>query len=315
MKLKIGSRGSKLALWQSEYIRGLIMERNPGTEVEIVKIKTQGDKITDVALSKIGGKGLFVKEIEDALLKGEAHIAVHSMKDMPTQIPEGLAIVATPEREDPRDALVTKAADSLENLPKKARVGTSSLRRQSQIKNIRPDLIMENLRGNLDTRLKKQEEGQYDAIVLAAAGLRRMGWADKITSYIPFEICLSAVGQGIIAIEAKEENLEVVNILKAFNHEPTYIAAIAERAFLRKLEGGCQVPIAAHARILRENGHEKLVLVGLVGSVSGDRIIKDSIEAAVKDGEKAGVTLAETLLSRGAGDILKEVYGREVTGY
>ena len=314
-KIVIGTRGSQLALWQAEYVQRELMKACPGVEVTLQKIKTTGDMILDVPLAKVGGKGLFVKEIEDAMLRGEIDLAVHSMKDVPTVLPDSLHLRCMPKREDPSDAFLSKEAKCFKELKQGGTVGTSSLRRQCQLMSVRPDIKIEQLRGNLDTRIRKMEEGQFDAIILAAAGIRRLGWGEKIKEYIDPEMCIPAIGQGAIGIECRVDDVFMNETLSVLQHQDTWDCVIAERALLKRLEGGCQVPIAAHARILRENGREKLVLVGLVGSVSGDRIIRDSIEAAVKDGEKAGVELAETLLSRGAGEILKEVYGREVTGY
>lgn len=310
MKIKIGSRGSKLALWQSEYISAEIRKHNPGVEVEIIKIKTKGDKILDAPLSKVGGKGLFVKEIEEAVLSGDAHLAVHSMKDMPTEIPEGLAIVSTPVREDPRDALVTNKGNSLKALPKGAGIGTSSLRRKSQIMNLRPDFQFADLRGNVDTRLKKLDEGQYDAIILAGAGLKRLGWAMRISCYLDYDECLPAVGQGIIAIEARVDDKDTCRLLEPLNHKETHIAAFAERAFLARLEGGCQVPIAAHAEI-SEAG---IKLEGLVASLDGKTIIRSSKEGSVNDAGQIGKELAEEILRSGGNEILKEVYGDDWKG-
>lgn len=314
-KIVIGTRGSQLALWQAEYVQRELIKACPGVEVTLQKIKTTGDMILDVPLAKVGGKGLFVKEIEDAMLRGEIDLAVHSMKDVPTVLPDSLHLRCMPKREDPSDAFLSREAKSFKELKQGGTVGTSSLRRQCQLMSVRPDIKIEQLRGNLDTRIRKMEEGQFDAIILAAAGIRRLGWGEKIKEYIDPEMCIPAIGQGAIGIECRVDDDFMNDTLSVLQHQDTWDCVTAERALLKRLEGGCQVPIAAHARILRENGGEKLVLVGLVGSVSGDRIIRDSIESAVKAGEKAGVELAETLLSRGAGEILKEVYGRDVTGY
>ncbi len=314
-KIVIGTRGSQLALWQAEYVQRELIKACPGVEVTLQKIKTTGDMILDVPLAKVGGKGLFVKEIEDAMLRGEIDLAVHSMKDVPTVLPDSLHLRCMPKREDPSDAFLSKEAKSFKDLKQGGTVGTSSLRRQCQLMSVRPDIKIEQLRGNLDTRIRKMEEGQFDAIILAAAGIRRLGWGEKIKEYIDPEMCIPAIGQGAIGIECRVDDAFMNETLSVLQHQDTWDCVVAERALLKRLEGGCQVPIAAHARILRENGREKLVLVGLVGSVSGDRIIRDKIETTVKDGEKAGVALAETLLSRGAGEILKEVYGRDVTGY
>ncbi len=315
-KIVIGTRGSMLALWQAEYVQGELMKACPGTEVTLNKIKTTGDKITDVALAKVGGKGLFVKEIEDALMNGEADLAVHSMKDVPAVLPEGLHLRSMPKREDPRDAFLSAKYGKVEELPQGATIGSSSLRRQCQLKHMRPDLKIEQLRGNLDTRIRKMQEGVFDAIILAAAGVRRLGWQDKIRQTLDTAVSLPAIGQGAIGIECRTDDEFINRILMGnLQHQDTWDCVVAERAFLKRLEGGCQVPIAGHARIVREGGNERLVLEGLVGSVSGDVVIRDSVECAVADGEKAGVELAESLLSRGADKILREVYGKEVEGY
>ncbi len=328
----IGTRGSKLALWQAEWVKSELLKLNPELTIELNKIKTTGDKILDVPLAKVGGKGLFVKEIEEALLKGEADLAVHSMKDVPTDFPRGLHLAVICKREDPRDAFITaviegegsgvseKKIKSFKDLPKGATVGTSSLRRSCQLLNIRPDLKIMQLRGNLDTRLRKLDEGQFDAIILAAAGVRRLGWEKRITEFISPDISLPAIGQGAIGIECRI-NDEFINILIAsLNHSETSVCVRAERACLKKLEGGCQVPIAAHARLLPphptrgKGGQEGSILVmdGLVGSVSGDKIIRSHIEGNPVDAESLGLKLAEDLLSKGAKEILDEVYGKNI---
>jgi len=315
-RIVIGTRGSMLALWQAEFVQRTLMAACPGVEVTLMKIKTTGDMILDVPLAKVGGKGLFVKEIEEAMLRGEIDLAVHSMKDVPTALPEPLHLCCMAEREDPRDAFLSSKYGSFRELPEGGTVGSSSLRRQCQLMAVRPDIKVEQLRGNLDTRIRKMEQGLFDAVILAAAGIRRMGWGEKIKEYIDPETCLPAIGQGAIGIECRKDD-EFMNrtLLGCLQHVDTWDAVTAERAFLGRLEGGCQVPIAAHAKVLRGAGPDMLRLVGLVGSVSGDRIIRDSLEVPVKDGAKAGVELAETLLSRGAAAILKEVYGKDVTGY
>ncbi len=284
MKLRLGTRKSKLALWQSEFVKSKL--QNMGVEVELVLITTSGDKILDVPLADIGGKGLFVKEIENALMEDEIDFAVHSLKDVPAVIPEGLVVDIFLEREDPRDALISKFR-SLEELPKNATIGTSSLRRKVQILQKRDDLNIENLRGNVDTRLKKFEDGLYDGIILAAAGLKRLGLANKITSYLDF---IPAVGQGIIAIEYKESKKDVQNILKALNHEKTYICALAERTFLKRVEGSCQIPMGAYA-YFEDN---KLNMKGFIANEDGSRyryawLTRD-------DPIVAGDTLADKLL-------------------
>jgi hydroxymethylbilane synthase len=311
-KIIIGTRGSKLALWQAEWIKSEILKLNPALEIELNKIKTTGDKILDVPLAKVGGKGLFVKEIEEALLKGEADIAVHSMKDVPTEFPDGLYLPVITKREDPRDAFISRISNSgfqipdFKGLPHGATVGTSSLRRSCQLLSIRPDLKIEQLRGNLDTRLRKLDEGRFDAIILAAAGVKRLGWAERITETLEPEISLPAIGQGAVGIECRVNDEFINKLIAPLDHAETAVCVRAERAFLKKLEGGCQVPIAAHARLI--NG--TLIMNGLVGSVSGDRIIKGRIEGSPENSEHLGVELAEELLSKGAKEILDEVYGR-----
>ncbi len=311
-KIVIGTRGSKLALWQAEWIKSELQKRNPGLEIEFNKIKTTGDKILDVPLAKVGGKGLFVKEIEEALLRNEADIAVHSMKDVPTDFPGGLHLAVICKREDPRDAFIAPVqsskfkVQSFKELPQGACVGTSSLRRSCQLLSIRPDLKIEQLRGNLDTRLRKLDEGQFDAIILAAAGVKRLGWTARITETLSPETSLPAIGQGAVGIECRTSDEFINRLIAPLNHPETSVCVRAERALLKKLEGGCQVPVAAYARLV--NG--KLIIEGLVGSVSGDRIIKDRLEGSPEHAELLGVKLAEILLSQGAKKILDEVYGR-----
>ncbi|MDH4161633.1 MAG: hydroxymethylbilane synthase [Nitrospirota bacterium] len=305
-EIRIGTRASALALWQAEWVKSELEKKYPGLMVSLTKIKTTGDKILDVPLSKVGGKGLFVKEIEEAMLRQEIDIAVHSMKDVPTFFPDGLHLSCITEREDARDALLSRNKVAFKDLPKGARIGTSSLRRQSQLMNIRPDFVIEQLRGNVDTRLRKLKEGQYDAIILAAAGVRRLGLADNVTEYIDPEISLPAIGQGALGIECRVDDRELNDMISFFNHSDTRVCVTGERALLRRLEGGCQVPIACYGRIKNNN----LSLEGLVASVDGKRIIKETIEGAQADAEKLGVTLAENLLKRGADVILREVYGQ-----
>ncbi|HEB74790.1 MAG TPA: hydroxymethylbilane synthase [Nitrospirae bacterium] len=312
-KVIIGTRGSRLALWQAEWVRSELERLHPGLSVEINKIRTTGDKILDVPLAKVGGKGLFVKEIEEALLRHEADIAVHSMKDVPTEFPEGLHLAVICRREDPRDAFISRRDGDggfrfkgLEHLPEGAVVGTSSLRRSCQLLNLRPDLRIKQLRGNIDTRLRKLDEGEFDAVILAAAGIKRLGWNDRITELLPPEVSLPAIGQGAVGIECRVEDPFINGLLAPLNHEETAVCVRTERAFLRRLEGGCQVPIGAHARL----SSGKLVLDGLVGSVSGDRIIRGREEGGPDAAEPVGIGLAEDLLSRGAREILDSVYGR-----
>ena len=311
-KVVIGTRGSKLALWQAEWVKAELQRLNPGLEVELNKIKTTGDKILDVPLAKVGGKGLFVKEIEEALLRGEADLAVHSMKDVPTEFPEGLYLAVICEREDPRDAFIAQnkeqVAKNLKDLPQGATIGTSSLRRSCQLLSRRPDLHIAQLRGNLETRFRKLDEGQFDAMILAAAGVKRLGWQQRISEVIEPGISLPAIGQGAVGIECRINDEFINQLIAPLNHRETSICVRAERALLKRLQGGCQVPIAAYATI-REN---RLVMDGLVGSVTGDRIIREHLEGNIEDAETIGITLGEKLLSKGADKILAEVYGREI---
>jgi hydroxymethylbilane synthase len=301
--INIGTRGSQLALWQANWTRSAVMEKFPGTTVELVIIKTKGDKILDVPLAKVGGKGLFVKEIEDAMLDGRIDIAVHSMKDMPAKIPEGLCIGAVPERETPQDALVTRNRLPLERLPQGARVGTSSLRRGAQLKSVRPDIEIVSLRGNLDTRLKKLDTQNLDAVILAAAGLKRMGLTDRITETIDETVMLPAVGQGALCIECRENDPGIAPVMAALNHPDTRTVVMGERAFLNRLEGGCQVPIAAHGKL----SGETFTLRGLVASLDGATVIRESLSGPARDSEQIGVSLAEHLIAKGAGPILESL--------
>jgi hydroxymethylbilane synthase len=304
-EIRVGTRGSALALWQAEWVKAELEKKYPGMTVSLTKIKTTGDKILDVPLAQVGGKGLFVKEIEEAMLAQEIDIAVHSMKDVPTMFPDGLHLACITKREDARDALLSRNHVKFKDLPKGASVGTSSLRRQAQLMNVRPDFKIQQLRGNVDTRLRKLKEGQFDAIILAAAGVKRLGLAGNVTEYIDAAISLPAIGQGALGIECRVDDRELNDMIAFFNHTDTRTCVTGERALLRRLEGGCQVPIACYGRI--EGG--KLHLTGLVGSVDGKRIIKDTIEGEPEKAEKLGVTLAEKLLSQGADVILREVYG------
>jgi hydroxymethylbilane synthase len=304
--LILGTRGSKLALQQSQWFQSRLHEVAPAVQVTLRTIQTSGDKIVDVPLAKIGGKGLFVKEIEEALLAGEIDLAVHSMKDVPAQLPDGLEILCVPPREDARDALISRDGRRFKDLPQGALIGTASLRRQAQLLNARPDLRIEMLRGNLDTRLRKLKDGQFDAIVLAAAGLHRLAWAQVITEYLDPVVSLPAIGQGALGIEGRCEDRFVRSILDRLNDQPTGTTVTAERAFLYRLEGGCQVPIAAHATL--SNG--QLTLDGLVASVDGKTIIRDEIRGKSEEAYALGVQLAERLLARGGDKILREIYGR-----
>lgn len=291
-KLIIGSRGSQLALWQSRWVA----QRLP-LETEIVIIKTTGDKITDVPLAKVGGKGLFTKELEDALLDGRVDVAVHSLKDMPTELPPGLMLAAVPEREDARDALVGKPLDEL---APGAKVGTSSLRRAAQLKAHRPDLHIETIRGNLDTRLRKLDEGLYDAIILAAAGLRRLGWGDRISQLLPVDIMCPAVGQGALAIETRNGTDRASLICASLTHRETLLAVQAERALLEHLGGGCQVPIGAHARVEGDTLH----LRAIVAHPDGTQIVRRETEGPAARAALLGAQLARELLSAGADKLL-----------
>lgn len=302
-KLRIGTRGSRLALVQARWIAARLRQIAPGLEVEELVIRTKGDKITDVPLSKVGGKGLFIKEIEEALLEERIDLAVHSMKDMPAELPEGLVIGCVPEREDPCDALCTKGA-VLEALPPNARVGTSSLRRQAQLKYNRPDLQVETLRGNVETRLSKMDEGRFDAVVLAAAGLKRLGLSERITERLSPQQLLPAVGQGALAVEVRAADEETTALLSKLEDPAARIAVTAERAFLSKMEGSCQVPIAAHAAL----SGERLVLDALVCDLSGERMIRRSGESGAREAARLGEQLAGEILSAGGREILDELF-------
>ncbi len=304
-KLTIGSRGSALALWQANWIRSQLLELHDDLDVEIKVIKTSGDKIQNVPLTQIGGKGLFVKEIEEALMAREVDLAVHSMKDVPMKLPYELHISIITERETPYDALVSKNGVPLDDLPKGAKVGTGSLRRSSQLAQYRPDLEIVGLRGNIDTRLKKLETEGLDAIILAAAGLKRMGWEDKITEIIPPDVILPAMGQGAVGIETRKRDPDVHGLLYDLDHEDTHWALDAERAFVGLLEGGCQVPIGAHAT-LDENG--TLTVRGLVASLDGKTVYKWDKQGPATDASKLGRELGQDLLKMGADKILKELY-------
>jgi hydroxymethylbilane synthase len=306
-RLVIGSRGSKLALVQAESVRSHLSKLNPSCNITIEIVKTSGDANSQ-PLSVIGGKGVFTKELEDALLSERIDVAVHSLKDLPTELPGGLAISAICEREDPRDALVF-AKDfsgkcSIDDLREGAVVGTSSPRRLAQLKHLRPDVQIKELRGNVDTRLRKLDEGQYDALILAAAGLRRLGLSERICAPIDIELMLPAVGQGALGIETRADDAEVIPIVEHLNHEPTKLACLAERALLRELGGGCQLPIAAYATI-DERGN--LHLTGLVTTVDGNQIVKRSIEGPQADAERLGTELAHSLLEAGASRLLSQL--------
>ena len=300
--LIIGSRGSKLALWQAEQARARLQALNPQLKVHIEIIKTTGDVKND-PLSVIGGKGVFTKELEDALLDGRIDLAVHSLKDLPTILPEGLSIAAICEREDPRDALVLRSGSedgSLLHLPHGALVGTSSQRRLAQLKALRSDVIVRDLRGNVDTRIRKLDEGQYDAVILASAGLVRLGLQERISARIEINEMLPAVGQGAIAIETRSDNEFAVQMTSRLDHRETRLACLAERAFLRGLGGGCQFPIAAHATL----DGDLLKLDGLVAKPDGSQIVRGSLSGSSKDSEALGSALASQLIERGARALL-----------
>jgi len=299
----IGSRGSKLALIQSEWVKDRIKSFRPQTDFRIKKISTTGDRITDVALAKVGGKGLFTKEIENDLLSGAIDLAVHSMKDLPTQLPVGLKIGAVPLREDPRDALVARGNAKLSQLPAGAVIGTCSLRRRAQLLAARPDLEVADLRGNLDTRLRKLEEGEFDAVILACAGIHRLGRKEVISDAIDLDVIVPAVGQGALCIEIREDDPATEELLRPLNHDETARAVRAERALMAELEGGCQVPVGGHARM--EEG--KLVLYGVVASIDGDRIVRAQGSGDPADPEELGKRVAGKLISMGAKEILDEV--------
>ncbi|MEK3882672.1 hydroxymethylbilane synthase [Paenibacillus sp. PL2-23] len=308
----VGTRQSALALTQTghviEELKRISESQGWDYTFEIRKIVTKGDRILDVTLSKVGGKGLFVKEIEQAMLDGEIDLAVHSMKDMPYELQEGLMNGATPKRETPLDCLITRTGGGLESLPEGARVGTSSLRRACQLKNVRPDLQLESIRGNIDSRIRKLETERFDAVVLAAAGLTRMGWEDRISALVPEDICVPAVGQGALGIECRENDEEMRVLLDLINDSDTAAAVRAERSFLGTLHGDCQVPIGAHARIVSKDEEGMLLeLTGIVGSPDGSTLLKDTKRG--RDPEALGRQVAETLLAGGAARILAEIGG------
>jgi len=303
-RIRIATRKSALALWQAEYVKARLQHFHPHLEVELVPMSTQGDKILDTPLAKIGGKGLFVKELETAMLEDRADIAVHSMKDVPVEFPQGLQLQTICEREDPRDAFVSNQYASLDALPLGAVVGTSSLRRQCQLKAQRPDLQIRDLRGNVNTRLSKLDQGEYDAIILAAAGLIRLGFEQRIAAFIDVGQSLPANGQGAVGIECRSDDLQVQQWLAPLEHLPTRQAVLAERAMNRHLQGGCQVPIGAFA----VHQGDQLWLRGLVGQLDGKQILQAEVRGPAVAGEALGVQLAEQLLSLGADRILAAVY-------
>ena len=305
--LRIASRRSQLAMVQTNWVKAELEQGHPGLNISVEAMATQGDKILDVALAKIGDKGLFTKELEAQMLVGQAEIAVHSLKDLPTNLPDGLILGCITEREDPADALVVNAKNAdhtLETLPEGSVVGTSSLRRLAQLRHHYPHLVFKDVRGNVITRLEKLDSGDYDCLILAAAGLGRLGFSNRIHQLIPGEISLHAVGQGALGIECVDGKPEVLEIIKVLEHTPTAQRCLAERAFLRELEGGCQVPIGVNTRF----EGEQLVMTGMVASLDGLRLIRDQTRGDCSDPEAIGIALANTLKQQGAGEILQEIF-------
>lgn len=302
--IRIATRKSPLALWQAEHVAARLTAAHPGIQVELVKMLTRGDKLLDAPLAKVGGKGLFVKELEQGLCEGTADLAVHSVKDVPVELPEGLHLAAILAREDPRDAFVSQRHASFDALPPNAKIGTSSLRRQCQLKLRFPDCETINLRGNVETRLAKLETEGYDAIILAAAGLKRLGLGGRITELLPPEISLPAVGQGAIGVECRSDERRINELLTMLHDPPTALCVAAERAFNRWLNGGCQVPVAGHAEL----SGDRLRLRGLVGTPDGRTVVRGEIEGFHDEAQSLGIALAEDLLRRGADRILSELY-------
>ena len=305
-KLVVGTRSSQLALWQADFVIGELAKKYPELVVEKRLMTTKGDKILNAPLAKIGGKGLFTKELETAMLEGEIDIAVHSLKDMPVVVPEGLVITAITQRADPGDAFVSSKYESFQQLPAGAKVGTSSLRRKAQLLHARPDLQIEDLRGNVNTRLRKMEEENFDGIILACAGLKRLGFGDKIRQVLPQTMCLPAVGQGALAIECRHADKETRELLEFLNDRCTRLCTEAERGFLATVEGGCQVPVGVHA-VSAEAG---IRVEAVIASLDGSTLLRDALEAEVKDAQEAravGVNLAEKLLARGGREILRSI--------
>ena len=307
-QLRIGTRASQLALWQANWVKSELEKKYPDMEVTLTKIKTIGDKILDVPLAQVGGKGLFVKEIEEAMLRGEIDIAVHSMKDVPTEFPEGLGLHCITEREDPRDAVISRNV-KFADLPQGARIGTSALRRQAQLLKVRPDLEMVIIRGNVETRIRKLEDDNLDAVILAAAGLKRLGFTEKVGEYLDVDLSIPAIGQGALGIECRLADPVVTKIIDFFNHPATAYAVRAERALLKRCEGGCQVPIAAHGTVTDSS----LRLVGFIAAVDGSRSVRGEISGPVEQCEQLGIQLADKLLADGGKAILEEVYQREIS--
>ena len=305
--LRIATRKSPLALWQAEHVKARLQQAHPGLEVELVTMSTRGDKILDTPLAKIGGKGLFVKELEQGMLEGTADIAAHSIKDVPMEFPEGLHLATILEGEEPCDAFVSNKYDAVDELPEGAVVGTCSLRRRCQLLNQRPDLVIKDLRGNVNTRLSKLDNGEFDAIILACAGLLRLEMSERIKQRIPAERILPAVGQGAIGLEAREGDAETLELLAVLDHPTTRIRVLAERALNHRLNGGCQVPIACHGIVEGEN----LYLRALVGEPDGSNIISGEIRGSINDAEQLGTELADELLGKGAKAILDRLYAEQ----
>lgn len=303
MKLKLGTRGSKLAIWQAEWISSLLRQHYPGIELQIVPISTKGDRILDSPLSKIGGKGLFIKELEEALFKGEIDIAIHSAKDIPAELPEGMQISAFTCRENPLDVIISHNALKLDALPSGALIGTSSMRRKCQVLAYRRDLKVRDLRGNLDTRLRKLQQGEYDAIIVAAAGMIRLGFQDQITEYVSPEILMPAVAQGTIAIETCADREDINLCLKPLDHYHTRLAVTAERAFLKAVQGGCQIPVAAHATV----SNTGIGISARISDLEGTQILEDQQSGGFGEANKIGEILAKRLLDAGGAQILEKI--------
>ena len=307
-EIVIGTRGSNLALWQANWVKSAMSALHPTLDVRLSVIKTKGDKILDVPLAKVGGKGLFVKEIEEALLDGRVDLAVHSMKDMPADMPPGLRMGPVPAREDPRDVLVCARGETLDRLRPGACIGTSSLRRAAQIRHVRPDVRIVSLRGNLDTRLNKLATEDLDAIVLAAAGVRRLGFEDRVSEYLDPSVMLPAVAQGALCIQLRADDAGVLQTVEGLDHPDSRRAVAGERAFLKRLGGSCQVPIAAHGQVMTGGRYR---LTGLVADLSGQTVIRETVSGPVDQNVNLGTELAQRLLDRGAGRVLAEIVGAE----
>ena len=301
--IKVVSRDSALAMWQTNFVVDSLRKVTDQYEFEIVSLKTKGDKVLDVSLAKIGDKGLFTKELEDGLLSGEMDFAVHSLKDIPTVLPEGLQLSAMLTRHNPADVLISEKYDSFDALPQGAKVGTSSLRRKAQLLNKRPDLNIQDLRGNVNTRMRKLKEENFDGIILAAAGVERMEWKESITEELAYDLCLPAVSQGVIAVETRSDDPEIIGLVQLIHDKESEICVNAERALLRALEGGCQIPIAGHAHIEGDT----VVLDGLVGSIDGKTIIRDQMRGPIELAEEIGKQLAKVLSDKGGKEILEQI--------